>query len=102
MVEGMSVCGDCRSAGECAGVLAERDDRVAQQIRGGLAAGEEQELKEAEDLRLREALALELRIQQTREEVVARGMPARIEQPADVVVHLTGDEHKLFGDTLRP
>ena len=83
--------------GELLRVLAQAQDGVADQVRGRLAAGQEQELEEPEDLHVGEPLAVHLGPGQPGEQVVPRVGAAGGEQVPEVAVNLGGHRRKPLG-----
>ena len=74
---------------------------VRDQVRGGVVAGDDQHEAEAEQLLLREALAVDLGVEQRAHQVVAALAAALVEQPRELAVDVRRRAARALGCSCR-
>ena len=77
-------------------MLDQRQHPAADQVAGGLVAGDRQEQEEDVELHLGEALAIDLGAHQHADQVVARALPASQRQLVGIAVHRDGGRLPLL------
>jgi hypothetical protein len=73
-------------------MLAECNDRFVYEFRRRFVTGEQEKLKEPENLVVREARAIDVRVNESREQVVSRRRSTGIEKHGQILLHFRVDD----------